>query len=99
MKPSDLLTVFCFMPILLVYSLIELKRGWEILKHGKYSLNPTIRTRIWLLRHLRGDKMADEYRKNILADNQGMELRGFYSFAGGLIMLVGSVILILSWIL
>lgn len=99
MKVREALPIICLMPILVIYSIAELRRGWRILKRGEFSLNPTLQTRIWLLKKIRGNEIADEYRKGLLMDKNGMRLSGVYSLVGSLILLIGSAILILSWII
>jgi hypothetical protein len=99
MKSPDVIDVICFMPIIVIYAFVELKRGWSILRHGEYSINPALQARIWLLRHLRGDDFANEYRRNILIDHDAMRQRGVYSLVGAAILLIGSAILIVSWLI
>lgn len=99
MKPPDIIDIVCFMPVILIYAVVELKRGWKMLRHGEYSLNPALQARIWLMKMIRGNQFAEDYQKSLLTDKDAMRLRGIYSLVGSLILLIGSVILILSWII
>ncbi len=98
MESRDIFFAICLMPILLVYGVVELKRGWEILQLGKPSLNLALQARIWLLRLIRGNKIAEEYRTDLLIDTRAMQVRGTYSLVEGLILLIGSAILVYSWL-
>lgn len=94
----DTLPIICLMPILLIYAVAELRRGWSILKYGQPSLNIALQVRIWLLDILRGSKVADEYRTALLLDEKAMTTRGIYSLVEGLIILIGSAILMFTWL-
>jgi hypothetical protein len=98
MDSRELVPIICLMPVLLIYSVSELRRGWKILKYGEYSLNPALQARIWLLKRLRGDKFANEYQASLLEDTNTMRLRGIYSLIGSLILMIGSAILIYAWL-
>ena len=98
MKPPNILDIICFMPLIVMYAVVELKRSWKILKHGEASLNPALQIRIWLLRLFRGSKVAHDYRTALLTDTDTMKVRGVYSLVGGLILLIGSMILVYFWL-
>jgi hypothetical protein len=99
MESRNIFLAICLMPILLIYSVIEIRRGWKILKQGEPSLNLALQARVWLLGLIRGSKAADEYRSSLLMDKNAMQVRGVYSLIGGGVSLIGSAILILSWLL
>lgn len=87
------------MPILVVYAITELRRGWKVLKYGEPSLNIALQARIWLLGLIQGKTAADRYRMSLLTDSNTMAKRGVYSLVEGLILLMGCIILIISWLL
>ena len=94
METRDILCAVSLMPILLIYALTEIKRAWKILKRGEPSLNLALQARIWLLRLIKGNEVADEYRTNLLMDTNAMQVRGVYSLVEGLPLLIGSAILV-----
>lgn len=77
-----------FIPILVLYSLIEIRRGWRILRYRELTLNPTLRMRVWLLRSLKGNEAADRYERSILENATEMTLNALYGIAGGIFLLI-----------
>lgn len=98
MKPPSILDIICFMPLIVIYAVVELRRSWKILKRGEVSLNPALQIRIWLLRLFRGSEVAEAYRTKLLMDTDTMKVRGVYSLAVGMILLIGSAILLYFWL-
>jgi hypothetical protein len=80
--------MICLIPVLGIYSVNEILRGWKILKHGDASLNFVYRTRVWILRQFKGNEAATDYQNSVLANKNEMKSSGVYSVVGGIIMLV-----------
>jgi len=82
-------------PIFFLYGLVEINRGWRILRYGESSLNPAIRIRVWIVKLFNGEKVATQYRKKIMNNTRQMKINGVYSILGGFIYLIGSIIWLL----
>ena len=75
-------------PFLLLYSIKEVKRGWNILMYQKYSLNFAYAAQIWLVKLLQGDERSVEYKENLLNNADQMKQSGYYSLIGGILVMV-----------
>jgi len=82
-------------PVFLVYGLIEVKRGWNIIKYGEKSHNVAVQVRIWLIKQFSGEKKSIQYRKSLEQDKDYMTRTGSYSFIGGIV----SLAVCIMWIL
>ena len=81
-------------PTLFIYALIEIKRGWNILKHKKVTLNFAYNTQIWLVSLFHGKNKSIEYKNKLLNNTSEMRLSGFYSLCGG----VTAIAVCILWI-
>jgi hypothetical protein len=75
-----------------LYGVIELRRGWMILKYKKYTLNLAIQIRLRLIRLLRGQEESQYYRNKLLNNPDGMRIRGTYSLLGGILSVLVSIV-------
>jgi len=80
------------LPVVLLYGVLELMRGWKILARGEPSLNVALQIRIWILRLVLGSRESDAYKDRLLSDPRTMRLRGVYSLAAGILCIAGSVL-------
>jgi hypothetical protein len=76
--------VVCAAPLLIVYSIWELRRGILILKDRQYRANITYIIRLFLLEKLHGKEAADNYFHKILKEPNNLIRSAIYSIAGGL---------------
>jgi hypothetical protein len=81
----------CFTPLLLLYSIFEIKRGWNILKHKKYSLNFAYSAQIWLVNTFQGEKKSIEYKEKLFGNVNQMTLSGYYRIIGGIVLLAACI--------
>jgi hypothetical protein len=77
-------TIF-LVPSLLTYSIIEINRGWKILKLKKYSLNFAFTAQIWLVNLFQGKDKSLEYKDKLLTNDSQMRQSGYYSIFGAII--------------
>jgi hypothetical protein len=77
-----------FIPVFLIYGLIEIRRGWKIIKYKEDSYNIAVQTRIWLIKQFAGSKKSEDYQNYLDQNKQYMTTRGFYSLLGGIICLI-----------
>jgi len=54
----------CFTPVLFLYAIAEIDRGWNILKHKKYSLNFAFSTQAWLVKLFQVKKSQSNIKKS-----------------------------------
>jgi hypothetical protein len=77
-------------PLFFIYSLLEIRRGWKILRYRDMSLNPALQTRVWIINIFKGREFAKNYQENLMNNKTGMKMSGVYSLAGGVLMLIVS---------
>jgi len=94
MDLSQTLFILFLIPFLLAYSLLELRRGWNILKHNKLSLNFVFLGRVSIVKLVYGKKDAEKLKAELLGDQSKMRLSGFWSLIGGLL----GIVVCLYWI-
>jgi len=80
----------CIIPILIVYGIWSIGRGWNILKHNQPSLDFTHGVNSMLTRIFRGEEKSSEYEDKVLANTDKMKESGWYSLFGGIVMLLVS---------
>lgn len=90
-KVRDML---CLLPPILLYSIAEINRGWNILKHKKYSLSFAFSMQASLVRLFQGEEKSIEYKEKLLNNAPEMKLSGYYSLIGGVVV----VAVCLYWI-
>ncbi len=81
----------CFTPLFLIYSIFEIKRGWNTLKHKKYSLNFVYAARIWLVKLFLGEQKSIEYKEKLFGNETQTTMSGYYSIVGGIVLIAGCV--------
>lgn len=77
----------CLTPSFFVYAIFEIKRGWNILKYKKYSLNFAYAARIWLAKLFLGKQKSIEFKEELLGNETQMTMSGYYSMVGGLVII------------
>ena len=78
------LDLVCFIPIMLVYSALEVKRGWQILIKNEDSYNLAVQARLFLIKTFFGEERENWYEEFLRSNVGYMKLRGYYSLIGGL---------------
>jgi len=78
----------CFTPVLFLYAIAEINRGWNILRHQEYSLNFAFSTQAWLVKLFQGEEKSVKYKEKLLNNTAEMKLSGYYSLIGGILLIV-----------
>jgi len=92
MNNNQIIWLMILIPFISVYSLLEIRRGWNILRNNRLTLNLALKTRIKLIESFRGKDVAEQYRSRLLNDPKEMRSLGLNSIFGGSISLIICVI-------
>jgi hypothetical protein len=88
MSTSQANWAFCINLFPIFYSTWSIRRGWNILKHNKMSLDFPFMINSLIIRIFRGEERSSEYEDNMLANQGIMKQTGWFSFIGGIIVLL-----------
>jgi hypothetical protein len=80
------------MPMLTVYALIEVRRGWRVINNQEKSPSPNQRMLIWLIRLLKGDESADKAYTYSIRKSGDIRFYAWSSFIGGIVTLALCII-------
>ncbi|MBI3175770.1 MAG: hypothetical protein HYZ25_18770 [Chloroflexi bacterium] len=79
---------FCIIPILIIYSVVEIHRGWRVLRYKEPSLHLNQQISLAMVRLLRGADAADHNHKLMMDDSENMVFFAWSSFVGGILALI-----------
>jgi hypothetical protein len=77
-------------PFIFIYSLLEIRRGWLIIKHKKPMLNFIYWVRITFIKSVMGKDEAEKYEESIKNDPRKIRRSAWYSLIGGILGVVVS---------
>lgn len=80
--------VFCILPILVIYAIIEIRRGWRVLQYGELSLSPNQRIFVQIIRLLKGDESARRAYEHSINQSHELTFYAWTSFIGGIFTLI-----------
>jgi hypothetical protein len=77
--------VFCILPMAILYSVIEIRRGWRVLRYKESSLNLNQRMHLAMVRLLRGAEAADHTYRLMMDNSEKLAFFSWSSFVGGIL--------------
>jgi hypothetical protein len=78
----------CIIPILIIYSVVEIHRGWRVLHYKEPSLSLNQRISLAMVRLLRGAEAADHTYRLMMDNSENMVFFAWSSFVGGILALI-----------
>jgi hypothetical protein len=61
LNPFQIFWACILIPLFITDAILQLKRGWKILKYDDYSLHWVVKFRIWLYKILQGEETSNRY--------------------------------------
>ncbi len=95
MSPYQTIWLIILIPVMSIYGFIEIRRGINILKYNRPSLNFALKIRIKLIELFSGKKAAREYQEHILENSKEMKKLALNSVFGG----ITSIVVVIVWVL
>jgi len=95
MSTYQIIWLIILIPLFFIYGLIEIRRGWRIIKYQEDSYNLAIQIRLWLAEKFFSDKVFANTKNSLSQNKEYMLRRGYYSFIGGIVSLAASIIWII----
>ena len=82
----------CIIPILIIYSVVEIHRGWRVLHYKESSLSFIQRISLAMVRLLRGAEAADHTYRVMMDNSEKLAFFAWSSFAGGILTIIVCVV-------
>jgi hypothetical protein len=87
MDSYQLKWAYCFVPMFIVISVIEIRRGWKVLRYGELSLSLNQRVYVELVRLLKGDEAANRAYQYSINNANDMTYYAWSGIIGGIFTL------------
>lgn len=94
MTTHQTIWLIILIPFMSIYAFIEIRRGMNILKHNRPSLNFVLKIRIKLIELFSGKDAAEKYQEQILANPKEMKTLALNSVFGG----VATIVVVMIWV-
>ena len=88
MDPYQKAWASCLVPILMIYAIFEIRRGWRVLRHKEPSLASNQRMYVGIVRFLKGNWAADKNYERLIKDVDQMRFYAWSSLVGGFFTLI-----------
>jgi hypothetical protein len=79
---------FCILPILTIYAVVEIHRGWRVLRYKEPSLHLNQHVSVAMVRLLRGAEAADHTYKVMMDNSEKLAFFAWSSFVGGILTMI-----------
>jgi hypothetical protein len=95
MNTIKVIWLVILIPLMLMYAINEIRRGWNIIKYNQKSLNFALLLRVKLIEIFRGKDFANQFQERLLSDTKEMKSLAFNSIFGGILLLL----VVVGWII